>query len=186
MVDNRTGAGYGPQHTRRDTLNTRNGSAGTVKGKTMLPGRHTSVSTALALCLALILGVAAPPAHGDDGEQGRCIREAVKAGLIGPDLNPGNTNFAGGTAGDDNFTGRTTAGPDVVCGFGGDDFVDTLGVGDVFLSGAGNDRVNEQYGGTFNGDEGNDTVFLKYGGTFNGGAGSNLVNEQYGGTFNGG
>ena len=37
------------------------------------------------------------------------------------------------------FDGQATAGPDVFCGFGGDDSISTLDAGDIFIGGAGND-----------------------------------------------
>ena len=163
-------------------------TSGTTKGrdnKMMHLGRWTSVSAALALCLALALGAAAPAMAADDA-RGRCVSEAARAGLIGRDSNPSNTNFVAGTEGDDYFfDGLATAGRDVLCGFGGGDVVGTLGEGDIFLGGPGVDDVAILEGGTFLGGAGSDFVGLQRGGTFNGGAGEDaVIIEQTGGTFN--
>jgi VCBS repeat-containing protein len=104
---------------------------------------------------------------------------------LGPSFNPSNYTFHAGTAGNGSFDGKATAGNDVFCGFGGDDFIDTLGEGDIFLGGDGNDVVNNNYG-TFNGEAGNDRVTTNVG-TFNGGDGLDTVTTNIsGGTFNGG
>ena len=181
------------------------------KGRLMVIGhtlRHSAgsaaarFSTTLAMALALTFGVAAPAMAADSDAQGRCISEAIMAGLIGGDANPSNTNFVAGTEGNDNFDARATAGPDVFCGFGGRDSIHTLVPGDIFLGGEGKDAVIHQYGGTFlggggdemvvwqyrgtfDGGEGDDTLHLQLGGTFTGGEGEDRVLYQYGGTFNG-
>ena len=69
------------------------------------------------------------------------------------------TLFHGGTEGFDSFYFPATAGPDVFCGFGGDDEAAVLEAGDIFLGGEGNDVVISNFGGTFYGGAGNDTVF---------------------------
>ncbi len=140
----------------------------------------------LAAVLLLALVVATPTMAAGENAQGRCIREAAQAGLIGRDTNPSNTNFVAGTEGDDNFTNRATAGRDVFCGFAGDDYILELGEGDLFLGGAGNDEVGFLESGTFDGREGNDEVGYQLGGTFDGGEGDDFVVDLYSGTFNGG
>jgi hypothetical protein len=139
---------------------------------------------ALGLGLALTL-VAASPALAKDDARGRCVREAARAGLIGRGLNPGQANFVVGTARSDDFSGRATAGRDVFCGFGGNDFIDGLDEGDVFLGGEDDDQVHEIRGGTFLGGEGGDHVNTMQRGTFSGGRGGDNVIFQNGGTVNG-
>jgi Ca2+-binding RTX toxin-like protein len=82
------------------------------------------------------------------------LAEAVRT--LQPGFNPSNYNFVGGTGGDDIDTFTATAGPDVFCGFGGDDRI-ALGFawdeGDIFLGGEGNDSVFGN-AGTFFGGEG--------------------------------
>jgi hypothetical protein len=90
---------------------------------------------ALGLSLMLTLS-AASPALAQGSARARCIAEVARAGLIGPDVNPSNANFVGGTDGHDVFT--PTAGRDVFCGFGGVDgleFPIPLGEGDIFFGG---------------------------------------------------
>ena len=133
------------------------------------------------------------PLYAAPDANARCISEAAKAGLFGPDRNPTNTNFVGGTDGDDRFIGAATAGQDVFCGFGGNDSIggvgggrdDVLSTGDVFLGGAGFDFVRVLQGGTFLGGAGGDQVLFLKGGTFNGGADNDQVTFLQGGTFNG-
>ena len=75
----------------------------------------------------------------------KCLAEAAKT-VKHPGFNPSNYTFHGGTEDDNNFEGQATAGPDVFCGFGGDDFIRTLDEGDIFLGGAGNDTVRDSFG----------------------------------------
>ncbi|HEX2275082.1 MAG TPA: hypothetical protein VHG90_14530 [Acidimicrobiales bacterium] len=142
------------------------------------------------LCLvgggSLLLGLLASPALAEPApNQGRCVSELARAGLIGRDLNPGKANFVVGTEGDDVFDAMVTDDVDVICGFGGNDRIETLDAGDVFLGGEGDDLVPFNRG-TFIGGEGNDFVAFNFG-TFNGGPGDDVVafNES-GAVFNGG
>ena len=171
----------------------------TQKIKT-LQTKQQAIVTSLSLLLVLLM---VSPALADNGNaRSQCISAAAQAGMSIPDLN--NVNVIVGTEGDDLFVGQATEGPDVFCGLGGQDYLETLDEGDVFLGGVGNDSVSflkggtfyggkgfdsvgNLEGGTFNGDKGNDSVEYLYGGTFNGGAGDDdSVTFQYGGTFNGG
>ena len=70
------------------------------------------------------------------------------------------------------------------CGFGGDDFIRTLDEGDIFLGGAGNDTVRDNFGTAY-GQEGDDQVVFNFTGIFYGGAGNDFVSNNQG-TFNGG
>jgi len=109
--------------------------------------------------------------------------EAVRT-LHHPAFKPSDYNFHGGTGGDDLDTFAATAGPDVFCGFGGDDDIGysvNLDEGDIFFGGAGNDRVTNTNNGTFLGEAGNDRVGLNVpGGTFNGGEGNDSVTVNEG------
>jgi Ca2+-binding RTX toxin-like protein len=147
--------------------------------------RRTLVSSGLVLLL-VTAAVSTVGAAGDQSARGRCIAAAARAGLLGRDANPGNTTFIAGTEGDDDFTGRNTAGPDVFCGFGGNDFINRLDAGDVFIGGAGDDRVVFLNGGTFDGGAGNDSVDFPQEGTFDGGAGDDRVVFLNGDVFIGG
>ncbi len=135
---------------------------------------------------ALLMALTAPPAHAAPQDKGRCIAELARAGLVGRDVNPKTANIVTGTEGDDDLSGQLTAGPDVVCGFGGNDTIGTLAAPDIFLGGAGFDLVSSLEGGTFNGGPGYDTVAFVDAGTFNGGEGDDVVQFLFGGTFNGG
>jgi Ca2+-binding RTX toxin-like protein len=119
------------------------------------------------------------------------IRPTPSAGLraeavrtLQPGFKPSDYNFHGGTGGDDLDTFTATAGPDVFCGFGGDDDIGysvNLDEGDIFFGGAGNDRVTNTNNGTFFGEAGNDRVGLNVpGGTFNGGEGNDSVTVNEG------
>jgi Ca2+-binding RTX toxin-like protein len=120
------------------------------------------------------------PVVTEDPAVTRCKQEAAAAGF-----DPSAFTIITGTEGDVEAL-TPTAGPDLICGFGGTDVVDTLSADDVFLGGAGNDVVRDLYG-TFNGGDGSDQVSpTMHGGTFNGGDGSDQVSTMNGGTFNGG
>lgn len=116
-------------------------------------------------------------------------RDALMAAGYGE---PDNAVYLLGTDGDDIL--RPQAGINyVICGFGGNDSIPdantSLGGGDIFLGGAGDDSVYVISGGTFIGGDGDDYVDLVYnGGTFNGGSGNDKVGGLLddGGTFNGG
>jgi VCBS repeat-containing protein len=84
--------------------------------------------------------------------------QALAIQTLGSSFNPDNYTFHAGTLGDDDFTGKATAGTaNVFCGFGGNDSIGTLDTGDFFFGGDGNDQVNNNFG-TFYGGDGNDTV----------------------------
>lgn len=161
------------------------------------------VTVALILAAAMALsGVAQAKPIGDSADA-QCAKLAIKT--LGPSFNPSNYTFIGGTEGNDgSLLGEATEGPDVFCGFGGNDLIaGELEAGDIFLGGAGNDDVffnaGTVYGGadtdfvidnygTFYGEEGNDFVY--YNGccssTFYGGAGNDQVTyNDFGSTFYG-
>src|SRR5919112_680356 len=133
------------------------------------------------------------------GADAQC--KTLASQTLGSSFNPANYTFHGGTVGNDTFTG-TDGLSEVFCGFGGDDSIDTLQAGDIFLGGDGNDSVNDNNYGTFNGGAGDDTVTNSDGtvnggdgndsvyfnnGTFNGDAGDDHVEyNKVSGTFNGG
>lgn len=115
-----------------------------------------------------------------------CAEEALSAGY-----DPAAFNLIAGTDGDDyaiggeTFIGNLTFGPDLICGFGGNDHIFTLPSDDIFLGGDGIDDVYNMTGGTFEGGSGDDMVEVVFGGTFNGGLGNDRPSVLDGGTFNG-
>lgn len=134
---------------------------------------------------------------------GQCVRYAAQGGtlvlVVVPELtrceqaawdagyDPANFNVISGTDDDDNFNDfGANESPDFICGFGGTDFVYSLGNGDVFLGGDGADSVTYLNGGIFEGGNGDDTVYQQQGGIFNGGDGIDRVVKSFGGIFNGG
>jgi Ca2+-binding RTX toxin-like protein len=145
------------------------------------------VTVALMLAAAMALSGVAQAAPISDKADAQCAKLGIKT--LGSSFNPSNYTFHGGSEGNDIDTFTPTAGPDVFCGFGGDDTITTtLAAGDIFLGGAGNDSVSEN-SGTFYGGDGNDSVFRNGGvrtsGIFYGGAGNDYVDFNTG-TFNGG
>jgi hypothetical protein len=157
-----------------------------------------TVASMLAAAMALSGVAQAAPISGKDDAQ--CAKLAIQT--LGPGFNPANYTFIGGTEGNDDFTGQGTAGPDVICGFGGNDRIvweDAVYEGDIFLGGAGTDYVSNNAGtfyggadndgvevnsGTFYGQEGTDDVLINEG-TFYGAEDTDLVYTNYG-TFYGG
>lgn len=133
------------------------------------------MSLALMLAAAMALSGVAQARTMADSADAQCGKLAIRT--LGPGFDPSGYTFIGGAAGDDDFTGKATAGPDVFCGFGGKDSIFEVDEGDIFLGGAGNDQVTYN-DGTFNGGAGNDSVSINYGvsyGGFNGGAGEDFV-----------
>ncbi len=98
----------------------------------------------------------------------KCLQEAET--LTGLDLTGYNVVVGNNRKADD-FTSKATAGGDVFCGRGGNDFIKNLDEGDVFLGGAGNDHVDVYNFGTFYGGDGIDFVYNNAG-FFDGGDGS--------------
>lgn len=134
----------------------------------------------------------------------RCAEEALSAGY-----DPAAFNLVAGTDDDNSgigssggFDGNLTFGPDLICGFGGNDHIFTLPAEDVFLGGEGNDDVYGVFGifyggpgddlveiqdsGIFSGGPGNDRIAVLNGGTFNGEDGDDRITRLDAGTFNGG
>ena len=112
----------------------------------------------------------------------RCEQAAVAAGV--EELS--SFNIVPGTETHDDLSTLLTTGNDLICGFGGSDFLNSLGEGDVFLGGDGSDKVVSMTGGIFIGDEGSDAVQDLNDGIFNGGRGGDTVCTLSGGIFNGG
>ena len=136
------------------------------------------VTLALMVASAVaISGVAQAKPITNTKADTKCLAEAVKT-VQQPGFNPSDYTFHGGTAGEDFFTGQATEGPDVFCGFGGNDSIPNLETGDIFLGGEGNDYVNGNYG-TFLGGSGNDVVSENFG-TFYGGVGNDSVDNNNG------
>ena len=144
------------------------------------------LSVAAMMAAAMALSGVAQAAPVDGKADAKCEKLAIKT--LGPDFNPANYTFNGGTEGNDPATTFTpTQGqPDVICGFGGDDSIFTLEAGDIFLGGEGNDSVYYGNRGTVNGGDGDDYVGTNDG-TVNGGDGDDVVpTNGLLGTFNGG
>jgi hypothetical protein len=140
---------------------------------------------ALMVVAAMALsGVAQAAPTIEDPADARCLAEAAKT--LGKGFKPANYTFHGGTDEvADDFSAANTTVADVFCGFGGDDRIERLEAGDIFLGGEGADVIPNNNSGTFNGGEGNDSVNLNVG-TFNGGAGTDFVTHNHAaGTFNG-
>ena|SRR5215208_135646 len=137
----------------------------------------TTLAAMLAAAMALSGVAQAAPISGKADVQ--CLKLAIKT--LGPSFNPGTYTFIGGTEGIDNFSNppQATAGPDVICGFGGDDAIFTVDAGDIFLGGEGNEFIAFN-SGTVYGGEGNDFIDTNKG-TFDGGAGTDEVSINEGG-----
>ena len=141
------------------------------------------VTLALMLASAMALSGVAQARPIAESADAKCAKLAIKT--LGPSFNPSNYTFIGGTEGQDDFSGQATDGPDVFCGFGERDQIDTLDEGDIFLGGAGADDVNRN-DGTFYGQEGNDVVFDNFGTVYGGADNDFVIINQDGATFNGG
>ena len=146
------------------------------------------MSLALMIGAAMALSGVAQAKSNSASPDAKCAKQA--SAKLGKGFDPSGYTFFGGTAGDDNFDGKATAGPDVFCGFDGANSIYTLDAGDIFLGGDGYDSVNYNLG-TFYGGDGDDQVGYfdngnnNPGGTFYGGAGNDSVWVNYG-TFYGG
>jgi hypothetical protein len=117
------------------------------------------VTVASMLAAAMALSGVAQARPIADSAYAQCAKLAIRT--LGPSYNPANYTFFGGTEGTDFFTGQATAGPDVFCGFGGADRIETLDEGDIFLGGADDEVVTNNYG-TFYGQEGDDQVVFNF------------------------
>jgi Ca2+-binding RTX toxin-like protein len=143
----------------------------------------TALAAMMAAAMALS-GVAQAKPITEDKADKKCLVEAVRT-VEQPGFKPAAYTFFGGTEDNDTADLQRTEGPDVFCGFGGNDLVGSLDPGDIFLGGAGGDSVGGISQGTFYGGEGDDTVlFASQGSTFNGGEGNDEVTSNFA-TFNG-
>ena len=133
------------------------------------------VTLALMLAAAMALSGVAQAAS----PSARCQAEAESLGISGSyNFIAGKNNKRG-----DDFTSKATEGADVFCGFGGNDYIETLGADDYFIGGDGIDWADINFG-TFYGGAGEDGVLANYG-TFYGQADADEVLNNYG-TFDGG
>ncbi len=135
------------------------------------------VTVALMLAAAMALSGVAQAKPIAESADAKCAKLAIKT--LGSSFNPSNYTFHGGTEGNDIFTGQATTGADVFCGFGGNDRIETLDAGDIFLGGEGTDIVSFKNFGTFSGGASDDGVLENFG-TFNGGAGNDTVHNNAG------
>jgi Ca2+-binding RTX toxin-like protein len=140
-----------------------------------------TVASMLAAALALSGVAQAAPIGGKTDAQ--CAKLAIQT--LGPGVNPSNYTFHGGTEGNDLDTFTPTEGPDVFCGFGGDDLIITLAEGDIFLGGVGDDEVGTN-NGTFYGQEGDDLAAINNSNFFGGAGNDTVFRNLPGSTFDGG
>ena len=140
------------------------------------------MSLALMLAAAMALsGVAQAKKPASAPVHSKCAKLAQAT--LGPSFDPSGYTFTSGTRGDDVFL-NTLGGLDVFCGFDGNDYIQTLDEGDVFLGGAGDDSVYFN-SGTFYGGAGTDAIEINYApGTFYGGTEADTVSYNQG-TFYG-
>jgi hypothetical protein len=134
-----------------------------------------TVASMLAAALALSgVAQAKPTATSADRQ---CKKLAIQTL---PNFKPAHYTFHGGTEDPDIFDDDNTEGqPDVFCGFGGADSIETtLDAGDIFLGGTESDAVLIN-NGTFYGQEVGDIVGTNNG-TFYGGAGDDFVIDNFG------
>ena len=134
----------------------------------------------------VIASVLAFPATGAAGTaKARCKQALRTAGFDANDW-----NLVLGTAGDDTFTAADlTADRDAICGLHGDDSIDRLEGGDLFLGGSGADHAGLLLDAEFLGGSDDDTVDQignfedAPAGYFDGGMGDDSVGFQRNGTF---
>jgi hypothetical protein len=127
--------------------------------------RSLLLLTTMALGVLMVSSVAQAASP-----RAKCQQEAASLGSL-----DGYT-FVYGNNKNNVFT-DTAGQPEVFCGLGGNDSIDTLEAGDIFIGGADNDTVYQNTG-TFNGGDGIDSVYDNYG-TFNGGDGTDSVVNNY-------
>ena len=108
----------------------------------------------LALALMVVAAMALSGVAQAASPRAKCQQEAASLGSL-----DGYTFIYGNNK--NNVFTDTAGQPEVFCGLGGDDSIDTLEAGDIFIGGAGNDSVNTNYG-TFNGGDGTDSVVNNY------------------------
>jgi len=176
----------------------------------MLTHARVSWHVILATVIVALLVAALPQTAEAATKRQRCIAAAEKA--LGHDIRPSDYRIVLGTdKPEERFA--TSAGKDLICGFGGTDWVKgTLRSGDIFIGATGTsyvlrmvgglviggpdiDIVNYMSGGRFYGGKGafpegqdarGDTVDEMHGGFFHGGPGLDVVRDLYDGRFVGG
>jgi hypothetical protein len=108
----------------------------------------------VVLALMVVAAMALSGVAQAASPRAKCQQEAASLGSL-----DGYTFIYGNNK--NNVFTDTAGQPEVFCGLGGDDSIDTLEAGDIFIGGAGNDSVNTNYG-TFNGGDGTDSVVNNY------------------------
>ena len=151
--------------------------------------RSLLLLTTMALGVLMVSSVAQAASP-----KAKCQQEAES--LTGSTFTGANFKVGNNKRADDFSSKATTAGTDVFCGFGGDDWIDTLDAGDLFIGGAGNDTIYETNNGTFIGGAGDDTIgggcsdvegiTCTNSGTFYGGDGRDVVYFNKGFFYGGG
>jgi Ca2+-binding RTX toxin-like protein len=141
----------------------------------------TTLAAMLAAAMALSGVAQAKPTIGTKADA-KCLAQAAQT--LQPGFKPSDYTFHGGTEGDDNLSSQRTDDPDVFCGFGGEDSINSLDVGDIFLGGAGNDFVDNNEG-TFYGQAGDDVVANANYVIFHGGEGNDSVFGNFGTIYGG-
>lgn len=112
-----------------------------------------------------------------------CRSEIFAAGVS----EPADPNYILGTAGDDDLGLLQTPANDVMCGFGGADYVQNLNYGDIFVGGDGPERIQQGNGGIFVGGAGIDAMYELFNGAFYGGPGNDYMTADiFNGAFYGG
>lgn len=144
-----------------------NERSGVVKKALMALG----LLAAMVAAMMIFSGVAHAKTTIGGPTAAQCKNLAIKT--IGSSFDPSGYTFVVGTSGDDTFT--DTAGKrEVFCGFGGNDSMDTIEAGDIFLGGDGNDYAYGNFDGTVYGGAGDDYVYYNQG-TFYGEEGNDYV-----------
>jgi hypothetical protein len=147
----------------------------------------------IATVIVAVLIAALPQAAEAATKRQRCIATAEKA--LGHDIQPSDYRILlGSDLPKERF--RTSSRKDLICGFGGTDWVrGTMKAGDIFIGGAGTSYVLRMEGGLVIGGPDIDIVDYMSGGRFYGRKGDlpegqdargDTVGEMHGGLFHGG